>query len=172
VSEFEAGVQVNGEASKIEGVSDRVSARLRARREQALAQGLDYDHLADSEPLAFGANEQRSDLQSRVRELESMSDQIWVSVGMQDRQPPRLIRFFSKAENLLHKLVVKYVNRMAGRQLGFNKSMAGTMVSVADRLARVEANQADLQNRLSALEERIADLDQSRKEMEGKDQRL
>ena len=168
MSEFDASVQINEESQR-DQVRDQVSARLRARREQARARGLEYDALTDSGPSLFGGNEALTDLHQRVRELDAMSEEIWASLAVQDRGLPFFNRFFFGVESLFHKLVIKYVNRMAGRQLVFNKNLTGTMASLVDRLERMESNQADLQNRLRALEERLAP-DQSRRTEEGKDQ--
>ena len=110
-----------------------------------------------------------TDLKTRVHDLDAMSEEIWVSLAMQDRRLPFFNRFFSTLEILLHKLVIKYVNRMAGRQWVFDKNVAGAMVSVVDRLELMESSLADLQNRLRVLEERLSDPDQLRSMMEGKD---
>lgn len=163
MTEFESSIRVNDPDIQVEQVKDQVANRIRARREEARAQGLDYDHLTDSDVIVPGSQEATTDLRARLRELDSMSQEIGVSLAVHDRQFPLLNRFFFGVEMLLHKLVVKYVNRMAGRQLVFDKSVTEVMADLVARLERIDANIVDIQKRMSELEKRMADLELLRK---------
>jgi len=163
MTEFESSIQVNDPDIQVEQVKDQVANRIRARREEARAQGLDYDHLTDSDVIVPGSQEATTDLRARLRELDSMSQEIGVSLAVRDRQFPLLNRFFFGVEMLLHKLVVKYVNRMAGRQSVFNKSVTEVMADLVARLERIDANIVDIQKRMSELEKRMADPELLRK---------
>jgi len=163
MTEFESSIRVNDPDIQVEQVKDQVANRIRARREEARAQGLDYDHLTDSDVIVPGSQEATTDLRARLRELDSMSQEIGGSLVVRDRQFPLLNRFFFGVEMLLHKLVVKYVNRMAGRQLVFDKSVTEVMADLVARLERIHADIVDIQKRMSELEKRMADLELLRK---------
>ena len=163
MTEFESSIRVNDPDIQVEQVKDQVANRIRARREEARAQGLDYDHLTDSDVIVPGSQEATTDLRARLRELDSMSQEIGGSLAVRDRQFPLLNRFFFGVEMLLHKLVVKYVNRMAGRQSVFNKSVTEVMADLVARLERIDANIVDIQKRMSELEKRMADPELLRK---------
>jgi len=163
MAEFESSIRVNDPDIQVEQVKDQVASRIRARREEARAQGLDYDHLTDSDVIVPGSQEATTDLRARLRELDSMSQEIGGSLVVRDRQFPLLNRFFFGVEMLLHKLVVKYVNRMAGRQLVFDKSVTEVMADLVARLERIDANIVDIQKRMSELEKGMADLELLRK---------
>ena len=163
MTEFESSIRVNDPDIQVEQVKDQVANRLRARREEARAQGLDYDHLTDSDVIVPGSQEATTDLRARLRELDSMSQEIGGSLVVRDRQFPLLNRFFFGVETLLRKLVVKYVNRMAGRQLVFDKSVTEVMADLVARLERIDANIVDIQKRMSELEKGMADLELLRK---------
>ena len=163
MTEFESSIRVNDPDIQVEQVKDQVANRIRARREEARAQGLDYDHLTDSDVIVPGSQEATTDLRARLRELDSMSQEIGGSLAVRDRQFPLLNRFFFGVEMLLHKLVVKYVNRMAGRQLVFDKSVTEVMADLVARLERIDANIVDIQKRMSELEKGMADLELLRK---------
>ena len=163
MTEFESSIRVNDPDIQVEQVKDQVANRIRARREEGRAQGLDYDHLTDSGVIVPGSQEATTDLRARLRELDSMSQEIGGSLVVRDRQFPLLNRFFFGVEMLLHKLVVKYVNRMAGRQLVFDKSVTEVMADLVARLERIDANIVDIQKRMSELEKGMADLELLRK---------
>ncbi len=163
MTEFDSSIQVDDSDRELQDVKCRIANRIAARRKDASERGLDYDHLTDEDALVPGSGEAGVDYRARLRELDVIAQQLGVSPAVRDRQFPVLNRLFFKIEMLLHKLVVKYVNRIAGRQLVFNKGAIKVMSDLGTRLEQQDKSIAAMQTRMSDLERRVAELEQSNK---------
>ncbi len=159
MSDLESTVEIRNTEVNVGEIRQRIERRLQQRRAEALAQGLDYDHLTHeiSSPDSSGrfAAEFRADLNY----LHLSADSLFVSMAVRDEPVPLirpLIRFIKEA---FHSLTILYVNMLAGRQIAFNFAAA----HMIDSLVRVLGEQ-DV--RIQSLERKIAELERRQVETE------
>lgn len=145
-------VDIRDPEINVEEIMARIRARIRERRQEAEARGQDYDRLVDEASLD-GSKVFSPDLLYELRQLCMNADAIGVSVSMRDRRLPLLNPVFFRLEKLLHRLAVKYVNMLAGRQIILNRSTAHVLSEVTRVLEEREA-------RLQVLEKEVAELRQ------------
>ncbi|CAG0995464.1 hypothetical protein ANRL3_03089 [Anaerolineae bacterium] len=159
MTEFESTVWIDAPELDLAPIKKRIADRLRAQRERANTLDLDYDHLTDTDVLLPSVRAETDDLHARVRELDAVARTLWVALAMRDRHLPILSGIFFRLEMLLHKLVVKYVNRLTGRQMTFDLETTQVLAALVARLELMQTQMADVQRRLSELEKRIPDSD-------------
>ena len=155
-------VEIRDPEIDVAEIMDRVRERIRQRRAQAKAQGLEYDRLVDARPPVVAADHSETDFQYDLRELQISADGILVTVAMRDRQLPLLNSLFYRAEMLLHRLALKYVNQLAGRQVVFNTATANVLAVLARRVEQSQARAQQLDREVNVLRERIAELERTR----------
>ena len=63
---------------------------------------------------------------------------------------------------LLHRLALKYVNQLAGRQVVFNTATANVLAVLARRVEQSQARAQQLDREVNVLRERIAELERTR----------
>lgn len=147
-------IEIRDPEINVEEIMGRIRARIRERRQQAEAQGLNYDKLVDEaswgESRLFSA-----DLLYELQQLCMNADAIGVSVSMRDRHLPLLNPLFFRLEKLLHRLAVKYVNMLAGRQIMLNRSMAHVLSAVARTLEEREVRLEELEKEVAELRHRL-----------------
>jgi hypothetical protein len=146
-------IEIRDPDINVEEIMNRVRERVRQRREQASAQGLDYDKLAEA---GAAAGRLPADLYYELNLLCTNADAIGVSLAMRDRRLPFLNFLFFRIENLLHRLVVKYVNLMAGRQITLNRSTAHVLSGLTHALEERDARIDALEERVTELEDRLS----------------
>ncbi len=133
----------------IEAVMQEIRARVRARRAQALKQGLDWEAYADGlYPLPPDAVLSR-DLHEAVRYAALGYDKIPLEMVLTENRWPLVGRLVQRLRAALHGLVLFYVNRLAARQVRFNEQTARALTLLVRDL---EAQVRDLRARLEALE--------------------
>lgn len=155
-------VEIHDSEINVEEIMERVRARIRERRAQASAQGLEYDALVDARTPRVATDQSDTDLSYDLRQLQTGADAILVSLAMHDRQLPLFNSIFYRLENLLHRLVVKYVNQTAGRQVVYNTAAANVITVLVQRLEQTHTCAQKLENEVSALRERVAELERAR----------
>jgi hypothetical protein len=132
-----------------EAVMQGIRARLRARREQAKVQGLDFEAYADGlYPLAPDAILSR-DLYEAVRYVGLGYDKVHVEMALTETRLPLVGGLVQRLRSALHELALFYVNRQASRQIHFNEQTARALVAVVRDL---ETEVLDLRARISSLE--------------------
>jgi hypothetical protein len=132
-----------------EAIMKEIRARLRARRERAKVQGLDFEAYADGlYPLEKDAVLSR-DLHEAVRYAGLGYDKVNVEMMLTETRLPVLGGIVQRARSALHGLVLFYVNRHASRQIHFNEQTARALVAMVRDL---EAEVRDLRARISSLE--------------------
>jgi hypothetical protein len=132
-----------------ETIMQEIRARLRARREQAKVQGLDFEAYADGlYPLDPDAVLSR-DLHEAVRHAGMGYDKVNVEMTLTETRLPLLGGIVHRLRSALHELVLFYVNRLASRQIHFNEQTARALVAMVRDL---EAEVRDLRARVSSLE--------------------
>jgi phage shock protein A len=162
VTEDQQVVEIREPEINVEEIMARIRERIRQRRAQADAQGLEYDRLVDARAPSVAADQSEADLEYDLRQAQIGADAILVSLEMRDRRIRMFNSFFYRLEELLHRLVLKYVNRMAGRQIVFNTATANVIATLVRRLEQYETQTQKLEQEVCALRERIADLERAR----------
>jgi hypothetical protein len=132
-----------------ETIMQEIRARLRARREQAKAQGLDFEAYADGlYPIDPDAILSR-DVHEAVRYAGLGYDKVNVEMMLTETRLPLLGGIVHRLRSALHELVLFYVNRHASRQIHFNEQTARALVAMVRDL---EGEVRDLRVRVSSLE--------------------
>jgi hypothetical protein len=132
-----------------EAIMQEIRSRIRARRAEAKARGLDWEAYADGAyPLPPDAVLSR-DLHEAVRLAGLGYDKIPVERALTETRLPLVGRLWQRARAALHDLVLFYVNRMAARQVRFNEQTARALVALVKDL---EAEIGDLRARIAELE--------------------
>lgn len=152
-------IEISDPGIDVEEIMSRISERLRTRRAHATAQGLDYDSLVNIEPTLFEGKRLSKEVYDQLSRLSLVSDDLLVQLAMRDRHLPLFNRVFFQIEILLHKLVVKYVNLSAGRQIIFNRATNQALISMACELERATARIEALETKLSETERRVLGLE-------------
>jgi hypothetical protein len=155
VSEDQHVIEIRDPEINVEEIMARIRERIRQRRAQANAQGLEYDGLVDRRAPLIAADQSDADLDYDLRQLQTNADAILISLAMRDRRIPLLNALFYRLEMLLHRLVLKYVNQMAGRQVVYNTAAANVISALARRLEQSETRAQKLEQEVRALRERV-----------------
>lgn len=132
-----------------EAIMQEIRARVRARRAEARARGLDWEAYADGlYPLPPDAVLSR-DLHEAVRRAGLGYDKVPVDMALTETRLPLVGGLARRLRAALHELVLFYVNRLAARQVRFNEQAARALAALVHDL---EAEVHDLRARLAALE--------------------
>ena len=132
-----------------EAIMREIRARIRARRAEAKARGLDFEAYADGlYPVPPDALFSR-DLYEAVRYVGLGWDKVGVEMALTELRLPLIGGLAQRLRAALHELVLFYVNRLAARQIRFNEQTARTMTVLVRDL---EAEIADLRARLATME--------------------
>lgn len=132
-----------------EAIMQEIRARIRARRAEAKARGLDWEAYADGlYPLPSDAILSR-ELHEAVRYAGLNYDKVAVEPGLTEKHLPLVGGLVQRARLALHELVLFYVNQMAARQMRFNEQTARALTTLVRDL---EAEVRDLRARLVELE--------------------
>jgi hypothetical protein len=131
-----------------------IQSRLRARRDEAQAQGLDWEAYAGGlypvpSDAAFGR-----DLYEAVRHLSLAYDKVNVEMMLTETQMPLIGRLIQRVRSALHELVLFYVNQLAARQARVNYQASRAMALLVRDL---EAEVHELRSRLETLENKQKD---------------
>ncbi len=143
-------IEIRDPEINVEKIMQEIRERIRQRREQAGRQGLDYDDLIDEKGLGM-AGRLPPDLYRELHQFCTTGETIGVSLAMRDRHLPILNSVFYRIEELLHRLVVKYVNMFAGRQIAVNRSSAHLFSKLVRALEERDARIEELENQVAAL---------------------
>lgn len=126
-----------------------IRARVRARRAEAKARGLDWEAYVDGlYPLPSDAVLSR-DLHEAVRYAGLDYDKIHVEMALVDTRLPLIGKLVQRLRASLHELVLFYVNRLAARQVRFNQQASRALSLM---LCDMEAEVLSLRERLDELE--------------------
>ncbi len=143
----------------VEEIMARLRQRIEGRRAQASEQGLDYDHLVDGHSKTYGQAPTTADLLYDLQQLRECSESIWVSLDVRNRRLGLINPLAFRIEKLLHRLAVKYVNMLAGRQTAANRMVANLIDGLVQwhdrdqaRIEKLEEIVTELNERLNALE--------------------
>jgi len=132
-----------------EAVMQEIRARLRARRDEARARGLDLEAYADGlYPIPADAVLSR-DLHEAVRLAGLGYDKIQVEMALTETRLPVIGGLVQRLRAALHHLVLFYTNAAAARQVRYNRQ---TALALAALVRDLEAEIRDLRARIAALE--------------------
>jgi len=132
-----------------EAIMREIRTRIRARRAEAKARGLDFEAYADGlYPLPPDALFSR-DLYEAVRYVGLGWDKVGVEMTLTESRLPLVGGLVQRLRAALHELVLFYVNRLAARQIRLNEQTARALTILVRDL---EAEIVDLRARTAALE--------------------
>jgi hypothetical protein len=132
-----------------EAIMQAIRARLRARRAEAKAQGLDFEAYADGlYPLPPDAPLTR-EVYEAVRRLGVGYDKVSVELALTQTQLPLIGGLVQRLRAALHGLVLFYVNRLAARQIQVNEQVARALAALVHDM---ETEIRDLRARVAELE--------------------
>ena len=132
-----------------EAIMREIRARIRERRTEAKARGLDFEAYADGlYPVPPDALFSR-DLYEAVRYVGLGWDKVGVEKVLTESRLPLIGGLVQRLRAALHDLVLFYVNRLAVRQIRFNEQTARALTTLVRDL---EAEITDLRARLAVLE--------------------
>jgi FkbM family methyltransferase len=142
-------LQIGGDQIDSEEIMQQIRARIRARRAEAKARGLDFEAYADGlYPLPPGAILSR-DVHEAVRHATLGYDKTAVDLALTETRLPLVGKLAQKLRAALHGLVLFYVNRLAAQQVRFNEQTTRALVAL---LRDLEAEIGDLRARIAELE--------------------
>ncbi len=152
MSEVEQVIDIRDPEINVEEIMNRIRERIRHRHSQAEVKGVNYDHLTDEQALRASSTGLSADLYYELNELRATAESLGASVAMRDRRIPILNPLLYRVESLLHRLVVKYVNMLAGRQVAFNRTSANALEEIARALEASNARIEELERRVEEIQ--------------------
>jgi hypothetical protein len=151
-----AGFEIEGNDIDAEAIMQEIRARVRARRAEAKARGLDWEAYADGlYPLPPEAVLSR-DLHEAVHYTGLDYDKIPVEIALTETRLPLIGGLVQRLRSAFHELVLFYVNRLAARQVRFNEQTARALACLVRDL---ESEIRDLRDRLAEVEGQAAHSD-------------
>jgi hypothetical protein len=133
----------------VEAIMKEVRARIRARRAEARARGLDFEAYANGlYPVSPDAVLSR-DVHEAVRHMGLGYDKMNVQLALTETRLPLVGGAVQRLRAALHGLVLFYVNRLAAGQIRFNEQTARALLALVRDL---ESEVRDLRARVSELE--------------------
>jgi len=143
---------IEGSDIDAEAIMQQIRARIRARRAEAKARGLDFEAYADGlYPLSPDATLSR-DLHEAVRRLGLGYDKVSVELALTETRLPLIRGLVQRVRAAFHALVLFYVNRLAARQIQVNEQTTRALTALVRDL---EAEVTDLRARLTELEQEL-----------------
>jgi len=132
-----------------EAIMREIRARIRERRAEAKARGLDFEAYADGlYPVLPDALFGR-DLYEAVRYVGLGWDKVGVDMALTESHLPLIGGLVQRLRAALHELVLFYVNRLAARQVRVNEQTARALILLVRDL---EVEIADLRTKIAAQE--------------------
>lgn len=123
-----------------EAIMREIRARIRARRAEAKARGVDFEAYADGlYPVPPDALFSR-DLYEAVRYVGLSWDKVGVEMALTESRLPLIGRLIQRLRAALHELALFYVNRQAARQVRFNEQTARALTVLVRDLEGEIAN--------------------------------
>lgn len=142
-------IQIEGDDIDTEAIMQEIRARIRARRAEAKARGLDWEAYADGlYPRPPDAILSR-DLHEAIRHLGLGYDKIPVEMALTETRLPLVGGLLHRVRASLHELVLFYVNRLAARQVRWNEQVARALVTL---IGDLETEVRGLRTRITYLE--------------------
>jgi len=175
MAEPEEVIEIRDPEVNVEEVMGRIRERIRERRDQAQAQGLDYDRLVDGSAGKDVAGRRLSaDFYYDLYQARQSAETIWVSLSVVGQRSPAFLgSVVDRVRQAAHELVLYYVNMLAGRQTVFNRTavsavsdLAAVNENMSERLELVEQEMALLRERFGLLEKGEAKIDASKADVE------
>lgn len=152
-------IEIRDSEIDVEDIMARIRERIRNRRDQADAQGLDYDRLTKEHTSYNTDGTLSTDFYYDLRQVRENADSIWVSLSVVERDIPLVGSLVTRARRMVHSLVLYYVNMLAGKQVVFNRSAASALSELASHSEGTGARIQELESEVEALRERIAALE-------------
>ena len=116
----------------VDEIMSRIRTNIRARREQAEANGTDFETLARAQYGAPRGSHFASELYDALYEANVMQDKVAVSLALTPNSVPVVGNLIQRVRAALHNITIYYVNMAMGRQTAFNAQV----VHVLNELVR------------------------------------
>ena len=154
-------IEIRDPAIDSEAVMQRIREKIRERRAQAEAQGLNYQAFVEG---LYAANPTARFDHSLYYDLRRMSvafDKVGVGLSLTETHMPVIGPWVQRVRAGLHQLVIYYVNMLAGQQARYNEYTVRALSGLIKGLeagptpAEVEA----LRNDVTQLRARLAQLE-------------
>ena len=149
-----------------EAIMRTIREKIRQRRAQAEAQGLDYESFVEGLYAAQVSARFNHELYYDLRRLSLSYNKIAVGLSLTGNRLPIVGALIQRLRAGLHYLVLYYVNMLAGQQMAFNEYVVRALTTLVQDLesepapSKVKALQEQvdaLQARVQQLEKTLAD---------------
>ncbi|MFQ5611937.1 MAG: hypothetical protein ACE5H9_07360 [Anaerolineae bacterium] len=148
-------IDIRDPAIDVEAVMARIRAGIRRRRQQAEADGVDLKSFAAGLDVAQAPSLGHETFYNLHR-LSASYNKINVGMELTASTLPVVGPLWQKVRRSSHQLVLFYVNKVAGKQVVFNKYVVQALTALVKNLAeengRMKAELEGLQARIAALE--------------------
>jgi hypothetical protein len=148
-----------------EAIMREIRKRIRQRRAQAEAQGLDFDAIAQGEAGEQAAGRFSRELYSGLRQMRLSYNKVNVGPVLTATRIPLVGKLVQAVRAQLHQLVLFYVNMLGSRQSLFNQQVVETTTKLVKELD----NQND-RDEIAALRARVEQLEKRLDDAKGKGQ--
>jgi hypothetical protein len=147
--DIQEGLEIWAPDLDTEAIMQQIRTRIRIRRAEAKAKGLDFEAYADGlYPLPPDAPLSR-ELYEAVRYLGLGYDKINVDMVLTETRLPVIGPLVQRLRAALHQVTLFYVNRQGARQIRVNEQTARALAALVRDL---DAEVVDLRERLARLE--------------------
>lgn len=154
--DLEEIVEIRDPGIDREAVFQEILDNLIRRRRLAREQGLDYEALARGQPASPHHGPFSYDLHYSLKQMQASYNRIEVGLSLTESRIPVIAPLVQRVRLALHRLVLYYTNRMAGRQSRFNEY---TLKAMTDLIKEIRDENEELRREISGLEERLEDLE-------------
>jgi hypothetical protein len=142
-----------------EAIMREIRERIRQRRTQAEAQGLDFDAIAQGEASGQATGRFSRELYGGLRQMRLSYNKVNVGPVLTTMRVPLVGGLLQAVRAQLHQLVLFYVNMLASRQSLFNQQVVETTTKLVQELDHQNDRDeiAALRARVEQLEKRLDD---------------
>jgi len=147
-----------------EAIMQKIRASIRMRKEQAEAQGVDYEAFVEGLYTSDVTARFDHNLYYDLRRMSVGYDKVGVGLSVSERNVPVIGGLIKRFREGLHTLVIYYVNMLAGQQARFNELVVRSTTSMVKTLEDGTPNAE-----LDALREEITNLKQRVAELEARE---
>ena len=142
-----------------EAIMREIRSRIQQRRQQAEAQGIDFDALAEGRFTPDRSTRFNAELYYELRRLSLSGEQIGVSLSLTSAHVPLIGSLIQRVRLMMHQVVIYYVNMLARQQARVNvydaRAWAALMSDLEIKAGEIEA----LRNEVADLRSQLAGVD-------------
>ncbi len=157
--DVEQVVEIRDPEIDADTIMRQIREKIRQRRAQAEAQGLDYEALVEGLGISPEAARFDRHLYYNLRRISVSYDKLGVGLSLTASHVPIISPLMQRARAVLHHLVIYYTNMLAGQQARFNEHVMRVLTGLVKALEQgpspdeVEALRRDVQALRAQLEQ-------------------